>query len=497
MLTYSPEELVTLFAQAACEKGLFEKEDQSYYVNRLMEAMQVDAPVKAEGQYEILDIAQAICDQMVHRGLVEDRAEAREQFLSALFGIVTLCPECIRHRFVQIEEKQGIDEATGWFYRYCRDNDYIRTRCIANNLYFTADTPAGTLEITINLSKPEKDPRDIAAALKKKSTDYPKCMLCVENPGYQGRDGFPARQNHRMIPLTLQGESWYFQYSPYLYYQEHCIILNAAHTPMRMTAETFLKMKDFVDRFPHYLVGSNADLPIVGGSILTHDHFQGGKHVFPMENAKSQFTFNLSSGIQADVLSWPLTCLRIKGRDGQAVAEAGYKILTFWRNYSDEACGIYAETKGVPHNAITPVMRKEEGVYTLYLMLRNNLTTQEHPMGVFHPHADKHHIKKENIGLIEAMGLFILPGRLKSEIQDIIDRLATHEPLDPENVHTPWAMEAIGNHPPFASKKEVVEVIDAAIGHTCYQVLCDAGVYKQDEQGRRGIERLIQALKQI
>ncbi|MHC1787355.1 MAG: galactose-1-phosphate uridylyltransferase [Christensenellales bacterium] len=494
LAAWTQGQLVTMFCQAAVQSGLTQQEDMDYGVNLVMDILQVDAPEPAASMLPLLKLSALLIDCAVQKGLCDNGLEARERLGARLFGAVTPSPRAVRMQFNALQEAAGAEAATHWFYKLCRDNDYIRTEQIAQNIRYSADTPAGELEITINLSKPEKDPRDIAAARRQKAVGYPKCMLCRENPGYAGRPGYPARQNHRIIPLNLGGEAWYFQYSPYLYYEEHCIILNGQHLPMQMTRQSFQKMADFVDLFPHYFVGSNADLPIVGGSILTHDHFQGGRHSFPMDRAAPWFELDTrDSAIIGAALRWPMTCLRFESRDRERLIELMLKVLEAWRGYSDPALQILCAT-GEPHNALTPVMRKQGGGYRVYLLLRNNRTTSEHPLGLFHPHAPWHHIKKENIGLIEAMGLFILPGRLKEELRQVEAALVSGTPLPEESPHGPWLEELRVQAGDRLAGAQAEAFVREAVGEVCFEVLRDTGVFKQDEAGKAGLLRFLQTL---
>lgn len=490
---FTTAQRLSMFCQAAVQQGLLEAEDQSYALNLLLDLYRLDAPEAAASMLSLLKLSDMLVDQAVSQGLAEDSPEARERFSARLFGFITPSPRAVRERFWALYQ-EGPERATDWFYRLCRDNDYIRTRQIAQNLLFTADSPAGKLEITINLSKPEKDPRDIAAARRLPSAGYPRCMLCYENPGYAGRPGYPARQNHRMIPVTLGQEPWYLQYSPYLYYEEHCIALNREHLPMQMGENSFDKMFDFVGLFPHYFIGSNADLPIVGGSILTHDHFQGGRYVFPMERAGTWFDIDSGdSAVTMSALTWPMSCLKLASRSRDRLSALMLRILDGWRAYSDERLGIIHRTNEA-HNAITPVLRLHEGVYTCYMLLRNNRTSGEHPLGIYHPHARWHHIKRENIGLIEAMGLFILPGRLKEELAQVEAALKGEAPLPPDSPHTAWLAALQAALPAGTPPDKLGEYIHAELGLICYALLCDTGVYKQDDQGKAGFLRFLNSL---
>ncbi len=489
MAEQSAAGVVCLFADAAVAAELVDREDRDFAVNNLLSIMALDAPEEPAGDLNLLDAADVLYADALARGLTAPGSDARDRFIARLFGAVTPAPAVVRGKFASLAATDAV-AATDWFYRMCRDADYIRTREIARNVLYESDTPAGRLEITINLSKPEKDPKDIAAALTQKSVSYPKCQLCAQNPGYAGRPGFPARQNHRIIPVTLGGDPWYFQYSPYLYYDEHCIVFNRTHVPMRISRASLGRMGDFVDAFPHYFIGSNADLPIVGGSILTHDHFQGGRHVFAMECAQEWFAFDAGEGITARALTWPTTCLKLSGRDREQVLDAADRLLTAWRAYDDPEHGILAHTDAA-HNTITPVLRRDNGTYHLYVMLRNNRTTQEHPLGLFHPHQDKHHIKKENIGLIEAMGLFILPGRLLTELDGVARFMAEGAPLPEGSPHATWA-QALREAHPGTAVDTAHRIVRGAVGQICHQVLTDTGVYKQNDEGRKGLARFLE-----
>lgn len=488
------------FAQA---KGLVAPVDRAYALNRLLEIMQMDAPEEisyapCDAPETATNYLENLCEIACREGIIADSGERRDLFSAKLMGALTPSPAEVRARFFELYRSEGPAAATAYFYELCRSVDYIRVDRIAKNARFFEDTPCGRLEITINLSKPEKDPRDIAAQRSAKQAGYPKCMLCAENPGYAGRIGFPARQNHRMIPLTLDGGDWFMQYSPYLYYNEHCIVLNAQHTPMKICHDTFVRLCDFVDQFPHYMLGSNADLPIVGGSILSHDHFQGGAYRFPMDDAKARIPLSApDEAVSAYVADWPMTCVVLKSATRSALIEQSDRILNAWRAWSDPACGILAETDA-PHNTVTPILRREDGLYKMQLVLRNNRTSPEHPLGIFHPHADLHHIKKENIGLIEVMGLFILPGRLLSELSALEKYLTGETPLDvrpaedsPLAKHYAWVLEIARETGASLSAEEAGAAIRKALGVKCARVLADAGVYKQTPEGDAGVLRFL------
>ncbi len=490
----------------AVEKGLVEAEDRKYTLNLLLDIMKMDAPEPMTLDYEPLPptltpILGGLCNIAVERGLIADTQGERELFATRLCGTITPSPKEVRDRFNALKKNEGAQDATKWFYEMCRANDYIRVDNIAKNVRFFSDSPCGELEVTINLSKPEKDPRDIAAQRNAPAVGYPSCMLCAENPGYAGRTGFPGRQNHRMIPLMLAGEKWHMQYSPYLYYPEHCIVLNDEHRPMKISAETFDRLFDFVEQFPHYMLGSNADLPIVGGSILSHDHFQGGHYAFPMDKAADLISFKTGDDkVSAALIDWPMTCIRLRSTDRSALKAQAVKILDAWRAYSDPENDIYAETDA-PHNTVTPVMHRDGEMWRLDLVLRNNRTSSEHPLGIFHPHAHLHHIKKENIGLIEVMGLFILPGRLLTELAALHPYLMGEVPLSevpaedsPIYKHYEWLKNIAEQTGTALTKDEAEAAIRKALACVCAEVLADAGVYKQTEQGRAGLVRFMKSI---
>ena len=472
------------------EKQLIVPEDRAYTQNLLMDALNLDAPIEGElrGQ-DIPDCLAELADWAAAHGVIADTNDEKDRIIARLAGTFTPHPADVRKTFYDSLASRGPESAVRWFYRLCRDIDYIRVKRIAQNIRYTAPSPAGELEITINLSKPEKDPRDIAAARNAPKAGYPLCMLCKENPGYAGRAGFPGRENHRIIPLNLAGEEWYLQYSPYLYFEEHCIVLDGVHEPMRLTEKSFDRLFEFVDKFPFYFIGANADLPIVGGSILTHDHYQGGRHLFPMDKAPVKWTFG--GPADAGVVDWPMTCLRFISADAGELKAIAMRVLNAWRQYSDPACGIYAQTDA-PHNTLTPTVRKlPDGRYQMHLVLRNNRTSDEHPLGIYHPHAPLHHIKKENIGLIEVMGLFILPGRLKTELTALEPYLMGEGDIPQGSSHEAWVRAIAEKKGRAMAKEEAEEALHAAVADTCYQVLCDSGVYKQDEAGQAGLKRFL------
>lgn len=480
--------------------GLIELADEIYIRNQVLFLLKRDeysAPdmIKEKPLHEILDI---LTQDAVERGICEDNFVARELFDTALMGILTPRPSQVQRQFTQLQMEQGCNAATDWYYRFSGDTNYIRRDRIARDMKWVTSTEYGDLDITINLSKPEKDPKAIAAAKNAPQSGYPKCQLCVENEGYAGRMNHPARHNHRVIPICINDTDWCLQYSPYVYYNEHCIVFNRQHTPMKIETATFRKLLDFVKLFPHYFVGSNADLPIVGGSILSHDHFQGGHYTFAMERAplEKQWIFPGFEDVTAGIVHWPMSCIRLTAMDDYRLVELADKILTAWRQYSDPAHFVYACTDGVPHNTITPIARRRGEAYELDLVLRNNITTDEHPLGVYHPHEKLHHIKKENIGLIEVMGLAVLPSRLKAEIALLAEALVEKLPFDAYDSsiekHIPWAAELQKQY--AITLENVMDILQKEIGYIFAQVLEDAGVYKMTKEGRDGFIRFLQSI---
>ena len=477
----------------AMNTGLAEPPDHQVLVNRLLELLYLDAyETSDEPQSEDLEeILREILDYACEKGLCDDNVTARDLFDTRIMGVLTPMPREVRSRFAELYEKDP-KAATDWFYKLSQDTDYIRRYRIRKDMRWKTATDYGELDITINLSKPEKDPKAIAAAKAAPQTGYPKCLLCPENEGYAGRMNHPARQNHRIIPVTVGGGDWYLQYSPYVYYNEHCIVFNAQHTPMVIDKGAFCKLLDFVTAFPHYFVGSNADLPIVGGSILSHEHFQGGHYSFPMERApvEQEVTFTGFEEIKAGIVKWPMSVLRIKGSDKDRLAELADKILRCWRGYTDAEAFIFAETEGVPHNTITPIARRRGDDYELDLVLRNNITTQEHPLGVYHPHAELHHIKKENIGLIEVMGLAVLPARLKGELAALEEAILTDTPLTGElRKHEAWVEELKTGY--TFTQENIFAVLKTEVGKVFAKVLEHAGVYKRTATGLAAFNRFI------
>lgn len=482
----------------AMNTGLAMPEDHMVLQNRLLEALGKDEYIPShEEQIEDLEqILKGLLDYACANGLCEDNITARDLFDTKLMGLLTPMPREVIRTFRE-KFADSPEAATDYYYKLSCDSDYIRRYRIARDMRWKYASNYGDLDITINLSKPEKDPKAIAAAKNAPQSSYPKCMLCVENEGYAGRMNHPARQNHRVVPITVAGEQWCMQFSPYVYYNEHCIVFNQKHTPMKIDRSAFEKLLDFVGTFPHYFVGSNADLPIVGGSILSHEHFQGGHYTFAMETAPvdQQLHFAGYDDIQAGIVKWPMSVIRLDGEDPVRIADLADRILAAWRSYSDPECTIYAETDGEPHNTITPIARRRGNLYELDLVLRNNLTTEEHPLGVFHPHADKHHIKKENIGLIEVMGLAVLPSRLKGELTALAEAVAAGKDIRGDEIlgkHADWVDELKQQY--TFTPDNALDLILKETGKVFAQVLEDAGVYKNTPEGRAGFNRFVAAV---
>ena len=494
-------EAIRQLVEYGLEKALIHPADAIYARNQLLLVMGLDEYEDAEGApsrklHEILEI---LTEDAVRRGICEDNGTARELFDTKLMGCLTPRPSEVQWTFADRYDRLGAEAATDWYYQFSQDTNYIRRDRIAKDVKWVTSTAYGDLDITINLSKPEKDPKAIAAAKNAPQSGYPKCQLCVENEGYAGRMNHPARENHRVIPITINNSAWCLQYSPYVYYNEHCIVFNREHTPMRIDNATFRKLLDFVKQFPHYFVGSNADLPIVGGSILSHDHFQGGRYTFAMEKAPVEraWVFPEFEDVKAGIVHWPMSCIRLNSPDDNRLVELAGRILAAWRDYSDPESFIFAETEGQKHNTITPIARKRGENYELDLVLRNNITTEEHPMGVYHPHANLHHIKKENIGLIEVMGLAVLPSRLKTEMAELEEALVNQTPVSQysQNItkHAQWAQELQEKY--VFTHENAAEILRKEIGMVFAQVLEDAGVYKLNESGREGFVRFLTSVR--
>ena len=482
----------------AMNRGLAEPVDHQVLTNRLLDILRLDDyELSDEPQSEDLEeILAGILDYAVAHGLCEDNITARDIFDTRIMGAVTPMPREVVRTFRE-KYARSPETATDWYYRFSCDTDYIRRYRIAKDMRWKYPSQYGEMDITINLSKPEKDPKAIAAAKNAPQTAYPKCQLCRENEGYAGRMNHPARANHRIIPITVCGEDWCLQYSPYVYYNEHCIVFNSKHVPMKIDRSAFEKLLDFVKDFPHYFVGSNADLPIVGGSILSHEHFQGGHYQFAMEKAglEKEVCFKGFEDVKAGIVKWPMSVIRLDGSDPQRLAELADKILTCWRGYSDESVGVVAFSDGEPHNTITPIARRHGELYELDLVLRCNITTPEHPLGVFHPHADKHHIKKENIGLIEVMGLAVLPSRLKQELTDLASAIVSGTDIAADavlNKHAPWVEELKKQY--TFTEENALDIILKETGRVFTEVLEDAGVYKNTPEGRAAFLKFIGAV---
>ncbi|WP_243387495.1 UDP-glucose--hexose-1-phosphate uridylyltransferase [Bacillus kexueae] len=485
--------------QYGLQKQLISKWDVEYCVNRLLDIFQMDEYEEVEVPKEALDspvsILSRLLDIAYERGIIsENTVTYRDLLDTKIMGCLTPRPSEVVRTFKRLYDENK-EEATRYFYELSKDVHYIRTDRIAKNEHWFSETDYGRLEVTINLSKPEKDPKAIAAAKKLKSSAYPKCLLCKENVGYNGRLNHPARQNLRVVPIELDGEGWRMQYSPYVYYNEHAIVLCDEHRPMVINEGTFRRLLQFVDQFPHYFIGSNADLPIVGGSILSHDHYQGGNHTFPMANAPIEESFSLREDVQLGIVRWPMSVLRLTSTSYEKLVENATEILSLWRAYSDETVGVFASTNGEPHNTITPIARKNGDQFELDLVLRNNRTSKEHPLGIFHPHTEVHHIKKENIGLIEVMGLAVLPGRLKEEMELIahylvdgdLKRLKENEKTAK---HFEWA-EAILNRYENITKDTVGNILRHEVGKVFSTVLEHAGVFKRTSEGKEAFRRFI------
>ena len=483
--------------QYGLDCGLIEPCDRTYLINQLLQILKLDSYHPAEPEkLPLEEILRQLLDDAVRRGVCDSDSTSRDLLDTALMGVLTPRPGEVRRRFAALF-RESPEAATDWYYRFSQDTDYIRRYRICRDMRWKTATEYGDLDITINLSKPEKDPKAIAAAKNAPQSGYPKCQLCPENEGYAGRMNHPARQNHRIIPIRIAGADWFLQYSPYVYYNEHCIVFNAEHVPMKIDRSAFAKLLDFVTVFPHYFVGSNADLPIVGGSILSHEHFQGGRYCFPMETApvETEVSFRGYQDVEAGIVRWPMSVIRLNSTDRASLTELADKILRVWRGYTDEEAFVFAETEGEPHNTITPIARRRGENYELDLVLRNNITTPEHPLGVYHPHAELHHIKKENIGLIEVMGLAVLPSRLKGELEALAGALLSGADIasDPALAkHAPWIAELQTRH--VFTAENTLPILQEEVGQVFRQVLEHAGVYKRTDAGRSALLRLIETI---
>lgn len=486
--------------QYGIEKDLITQEDANYTINRLLEILDLDEYIEPEQNYENINLETTlmeILDYSVEKGLIDDTIINRDLFDTKLMSVLVPPPHEVIEEFKKLY-LQSPERSTDWYYKFSQDTDYIRRYRITKDIRWQTETEYGNLDLSINLSKPEKDPKDIAAAKSAKQKGYPKCMLCPENEGYAGRLNHPARQNHRIIPLQIGGESWYFQYSPYVYYNEHCIVLNSKHTPMVINKSTFKKLFDFIKIFPHYFVGSNADLPIVGGSILSHDHFQGGHFEFAMERAEIEkhFTIKGFEDIETGILKWPMSVIRIRHKNTERLVEFAAYILNKWRNYNDKDVFIFSETNGEPHNTITPIARKKDNVYELDLVLRNNITTDEYPLGVYHPHKELHHIKKENIGLIEVMGLAVLPSRLEKELKETAKCILNKLDLRKNEYtakHADWVYDFLPNYSDI-NENNIMNILEKEIGLVFIKVLECCAVFKRDKKGLDAFVKFINVL---
>ena len=492
------DEAISKLVSYALHTGLIQPCETVWAVNTLLDALKLDSyagPEPRDEEVELAPVLEALLDDAHQRGVLEeDSVVYRDLFDTELMGRLTPRPAQVIEMF-QALYREDPRKATDWYYKFSQDTNYIRRDRIAKDMQWKAPTQYGELDITINLSKPEKDPKAIAAARNLPASNYPRCQLCAENEGYAGRVNHPARQNHRIVPITINGSPWFLQYSPYVYYNEHCICLNSVHTPMKIDRACFGKLLDFVGQFPHYFVGSNADLPIVGGSILAHDHFQGGRYTFAMEKApvETAFAFPGFEDVQAGIVKWPMSVIRLTSPAPGRLVELADKILTAWRGYTDESAVIYAETNGEPHNTITPIARRRGNDYELDLVLRNNLTTEEFPLGLYHPHPELHHIKKENIGLIEVMGLAVLPARLKAELAAVADALVSGADLRSSELtekHAHWAEQFAPNY--TITRENALDIVQKETGLVFAQVLEHAGVYKRTPQGKEAFLRFLE-----
>ena len=488
------EQVLDAFVTAVIAASDYEEMDRIYLKNRIMSRIGeegLDAPAQKE---ELIVLKDQLLEIAVANSKIQDSMAAKDSLGAELMDWITPSPSQVNHRFWETY-RQSKEDAIADFYDLSKRNDYIKVNAIAQNIAFEAETPYGSLEITINLSKPEKDPKDIAAAKLAKASHYPACQLCFENEGYQGRLDHPARANHRIIRFNMDGHDWGFQYSPYAYFNEHCIFLDSQHVPMAISRKTFERLLTIVETFPGYFSGSNADLPIVGGSILTHDHYQGGRHTFPMELAPVEESFSVEGfeAVSLGIVNWPMSVLRLQSDDKAQLIALADHILTAWRGYSDPAVQVLAVSDGQPHHTITPIARIRDGHYELDLVLRDNQTSPEHPDGIYHPHADVQHIKKENIGLIEVMGLAILPPRLKEELKQVQDYLLGRENTV-ATYHQPWADDLKATHPAITDEAEAEALVRESVGQIFARVLEDAGVYKRTAEGQAAFRRFVATL---
>lgn len=493
-------EAVSKLVKYGLDCGLITEDDKIYATNLILEVLKLDdfEQVNVEGEVDLEAVLKEMLDYAAQNGILEENTVVHRDLLDTkIMNCLMPRPSEVRKTFHALYEKSPQD-ATNYYYKLSQDSDYIRRYRVKKDMKWIASTEYGDLDVTINLSKPEKDPKAIAAALKAKQSAYPKCQLCKENEGYAGRLNHPARENHRIIPIVMNEENFYFQYSPYVYYNEHCIVFNEAHTPMKIDKAAFRKLFDFVTLFPHYFLGSNADLPIVGGSILTHDHFQGGHYTFAMAKAPIETSVTIPGfeNVEAGIVKWPMSVIRIRHKDTAVLVEAADKILKAWREYTDEDAMIFAYTDETPHNTITPIARKVGDTFEMDLVLRNNITTKECPDGLYHPHKEHHHIKKENIGLIEVMGLAVLPARLKGELADLKEAMLAGKDLRQDEVlekHADWVDEFSKKYDKI-DEQNIDKIVQDEVGLVYASILEQAGVYKRDEQGKEAFLRFIASI---
>lgn len=494
------DESIAKLVQYGLETELITQDETIYATNLLLDLFgkrEYEVPENVSSDINLEETLAELLDIAVEEGLVEDSIVYRDLFDTKIMNTLTPRPAQVIQKFWE-KYQESPQAATDYFYKFSQDTDYIRRYRLCKDMRWTVDSPYGVIDLSINLSKPEKDPKAIAAAKNAKQSGYPKCLLCMENVGYAGHVSHPARETHRIIPLTINETNWGLQYSPYGYYNEHCILFNGQHVPMKIERATFVKLFDFVKQFPHYFIGSNADLPIVGGSILSHDHYQGGHYDFAMAKADFEKTFTIPGyeDVTAGIVKWPLSVIRIQSADADRLVDLATHILDKWRAYTDEAAFILAETDGEPHNTITPIARRKGDLFELDLTLRNNITTDECPLGVYHPHSEYHHIKKENIGLIEVMGLAVLPARLKQELSDLADAILEKKDIRSDESlakHADW-VDGILSEYESVTRENVMDILKKEVGKVFVHVLEDAGVYKCTPEGREAFERFIQIL---
>lgn len=499
--------LIQLLLDEGIKRGLIHRDDEIYVRNQVLSYLQLEEfpdlnmenaskqDTPCDSDLIIPYLLEKIVEYACKKGIIENCFAAREIFSAKIMNCFIPHPSIVNWLFFE-KYKQSPKEATDFFYQLSQNSNYIQMGRIKKNIEYKVATEYGELDITINLSKPEKDPKQIDMEKKNSTkTRYPKCALCIENEGYAGRLGFAARSNHRMIRIPLTDETWYFQYSPYSYYNEHCILLSEEHRNMQITRDAFQRLLDFVEMFPHYFLGSNADLPIVGGSILSHDHYQGGRYEFAMAKAADEYVFNIErfSNVNFSIVKWPMSVIRLRSKDKEELVEASNWISEKWRNYTDESVNIIAYTKDTPHNTVTPIARKKGMYFEMDIVLRNNRTNVKHPLGIFHPHEDVHHIKKENIGLIEVMGLAVLPGRLKDELKEV-EKYLLNQPNDIASYHRAWAKDLSEKYRGIVNGENVTKILQKEVGNKFLRVLEDAGVFKRDEKGQKAFKRFIRVI---